>query len=404
MRVCDITNFYHLKSGGVKTYLHQKMIYFSNHSRHEHLVVVPGSHNGEKKYCNSTIRTIKAPEVPFARPYRIITDHDLVEKIIHQFRPDIIEAGCPFSIPRAAAYKRKYGCVLSGFYHSDFPKAFIQPNGGVIEKVRSLALEKAGYGFVKKLYRQTDINFAPSVTAASSLLYHGISNVSVLPLGVDLEQFHPRYRSTQLRKLCGIPGESLLLLYAGRFGKEKGLVTLQQAFEILSARQPGRFHLLLVGDGPLGPPLRKWATRRKDITVLGYMPHSQLAAVYASADLFVTACAVETFGLTILEAQASGLPVAAVASGAVTESVCPGASVLAEPGIPEALAELISQIAEKELRGLGIRARKFMEVNYAWAITFNKLFAHYETLTGCRRPNRQTMSPSGVTSQTIAGA
>ncbi len=404
MRVCDITNFYHARSGGVKTYLHQKMMYFANYSRHAHLVIVPGSRNEEKRYCNSIIRTIKAPEVPFARPYRIITDLDLVEQIIHQFRPDIIEAGCPFSIPRAAAYKHKYGCVLSGFYHSDFPKAFVRPNGGVIEKARSLALEKAGYGLVKKLYCQTDINFAPSVTSASALLFHGISNVSVLPLGVDLEQFHPRRCGKHVRKLHGVPEESLLLLYAGRFGKEKGLITLQQAYEILSDRQSGRFHLLLVGDGPLGPLLKKWALGRQDVTVLGYMPHKQLAGVYASADLFVTACAVETFGLTILEAQASGLPVAAVASGAVTESVCPGASILAEPGMPEALAESISLLAEKDLRGLGTRARKFMEVNYAWSITFNKLFAHYENLIGCRRPNRQRMSPSGVTSHTIAGA
>lgn len=380
------------------------MIYFPNQNHHEHLVIVPGSHNGEKKYCNSTICTIKAPEIPFARPYRIITNIGLVEEIAKKFCPDIIEVGCPFFIPWAVAYKRKYGCVLAGFYHSDFPKAYIRPTGGVIKRVRSSALEKAGYTFVKKLYRQMDINFAPSISAASSLLSHGINNVSVLPLGVDLEQFHPRYRNRHVRKLHGIPGESLLLLYAGRFATEKGLVTLQQAYEIVSARHPGRFHLLLVGDGPLGPLLKEWALKRGDVTILGYMRHKQLAAIYASADLFVTAGEVETFGLTILEAQSSGLPVVAVASGAVTESVCPGASILAEPRIPEALAESICRISEENLRSLGARARKFMEVNYGWAKTFNMLFAHYENLTGYRCLNLETVSSSGVTSHTIAGA
>ncbi|MQL52003.1 glycosyltransferase [Desulfofundulus thermobenzoicus] len=149
----------------------------------------------------------------------------------------------------------------------------------------------------------------------------------------------------------------------------------------------------------MGAALREWASGRDDVTIWGYLQGRELSEVYASADLFVTAGRAETFGLTILEAQASGLPVVAVASGAAPEAVAPGAGVLVVPDDPGALTRAIAGLAGQNLRAMGRLARQFMEVNYGWEKTFGKLFAHYERLLGCL-----PRESSGATGRQIAGA
>lgn len=402
MKICDLTNFYHEQSGGVKTYLHQKMHYIAGCHGVEHLVIVPGASNTEKRQGNSIIQRLKAPELPFARPYRLITDAGRVDELIGQFRPDIIEVGCPYFLPLAIATRRKYHCRLAGFYHSDFPRAYVRTTARIIGRIPAAMLERAAFAYVRAMYRRMDLTLAPSRTAAETLIRHGVGNVQVLSLGADMENFHPGLRSRWLRLRLDIAPEQLLLLYVGRFAREKGLDVLTRAFDLLSAQYPGHYHLLLIGVGALEMELREWAAGR-DVTVGSYLPADQVAAIYASADLFVTAGRAETFGLTILEAQASGLPVVAAASGAAGETVAPGAGVLVRPDDPAGLAAAIAGLPAQNLRSLGQMARRYVEVNYGWEKTFHKLFAFYRELLGYRR-QPLAEAPSGATGRKIAGA
>ncbi|OAT87113.1 glycosyltransferase [Desulfotomaculum copahuensis] len=402
MKICDLTNFYHEQSGGVKTYLHQKMDYIADCRGVEHLVIVPGAANLEKRRGNSTIQRLKAPELPFARPYRLIMDAGRVDELLGQFSPDIIEVGCPYFLPLAIAARRKYHCRLAGFYHSDFPRAYVRTTARLIGRIPAAMLEKAAFAYVRAMYRRMDLTLAPSLAVASALVRHGVGNVQVLSLGVDMKNFHPGLRSRWLRLRLGIAPEQVLLLYVGRFAREKGLDVLMPAFELLSAQHPGRYHLLLIGGGALEGELREWAAGRA-VTVGGYLPADQVAAVYASADLFVTAGRAETFGLTVLEAQASGLPVVAAASGAAAETVAPGAGVLIRPDDPAGLAAAIAGLPTQNLRSLGRQARRYVEVNYGWEKTFRKLFAFYRELLGFRR-QPLAEAPSGATGRKIAGA
>jgi len=403
MKICDITNFYHEKSGGVKTYLHQKMEYIGRCRSDEHLVIVPGPVNAERWIHKSLLCRIKAPELPLARPYRLITDLWRVNYIIERFQPDIIEVGCPYFLPWAIAARRKNSFCLVGFYHSDFPRAYVRPAAGRIGKMPAALLEKGAFAYVRSMYRRMDLSLAPSSFAASALYLHGVKSVRVLPLGVDLDNFHPRFRLRQFGTRLGIPPGSLLLLYVGRFAPEKGLEVLRRAFESLADREPGRYHLLLIGEGPLGDCLREWAAERGDVTVGGYLQGRMLAEAYASADLFVTAGRAETFGLTILEAQASGLAVVAAASGAAPEAVAPRAGVLVEPGDPVALAAAVAGMAGQNLRELGWKARKHMEVYYGWDKTFTRLFTYYEQLMSQPLLQLAAAAPSGATVRRIAG-
>lgn len=403
MKICDITNFYHEKSGGVKTYIHQKMDYIHRYRFAEHLVIVPGDRDSEKQYQGSKFCQVNAPQLPMARPYRLILDFRRVNALIDNFNPDIIEIGCPYFLPWAVAVRRKRRCRLVGFYHSDFPRAYVRTADRVIGRLPASLLEKGAYSYVRAMYRSMDLTLAPSGQAASVLLRYGVDKVSVLNLGVNLADFNPGHRNPYLRTCLGIPPECVLLLFVGRFATEKGLDVLQQAIEVLAAEHPGRYHLLLIGEGPQGGALRDWAARQGSVTVGGYLQRKDLAEVYASADIFVTAGWAETFGLTILEAQASGLPVVTAASGAAAEAVAPGAGVLVEPRDPVRLAGAIARLSAQNLRSLGGLARRHVEVNYGWDKTFGKLFTHYERILERRPRWLESRGPSDVTGWKIDG-
>ncbi|MBC7325261.1 MAG: glycosyltransferase [Moorella sp. (in: Bacteria)] len=405
MRICDLTNFYHGKSGGVKTYLHQKMAYLARFRSDEHLVIVPGPANAEEKYGRSTICRVRAPELPGSGAYRLIFNTGRVNALIREFRPEIVELGCPYFLPWALAARRRYGFRLTAFYHSDFPHALARSAARLAGKIPGALLEKSAAAYVRAMYRRTDLTLAPSLDAAARLSSLGIPGVQVIPLGVDLEHFHPRHRRLRLRLRLGLSSQQVLLLYVGRFTREKGLDVLRRAFESLTARNPGRYHLLLIGEGPLGDELRNWAANRGDVTVGGYLQGKQLAEVYASADIFVTAGWAETFGLTILEAQASGLPVAAVTSGAARQTVAPEAGFLVEANDPLSFAAAVARLAGRDFRTLGCLARQYVEVNFGWEKTFCQLFSLYEKLlTNRLRTRPETPAASGATGRRIARA
>jgi glycosyltransferase involved in cell wall biosynthesis len=111
--------------------------------------------------------------------------------------------------------------------------------------------------------------------------------------GVDLELFHPRPKT-----LFDYPRP--ILLYVGRVSKEKGIE------DFLKVKTPGT--KLIVGDGPIREKLQK---QYPEAVFLGYRRGEALAEVYANSDLFVFPSKTDTFGLVLIEALASGLPVAA---------------------------------------------------------------------------------------------
>lgn len=154
--------------------------------------------------------------------------------------------------------------------------------------------------------------------------------------GVDLQRFAPSRRRDDL-----LPGE-FSVLYAGRLTKEKGVELLADAFLAARERDP-RLHLCLAGGGPEEGYLRE---RLGDAaTFLGWLHGDVLAEAYASADAFLFASRTDTFGQVIQEAQASGLPVIAVAENGPLSIVEDGVSGLLRAAEPAALAEALVQVA-----------------------------------------------------------
>ena len=133
-------------------------------------------------------------------------------------------------------------------------------------------------------------------------------------------------------------------MYAGRLTKEKGVDLLAESFLEARWRDP-RLHLVLAGGGPEEDALRERLGYAA--TFLGWLAADALARAYSSADLFLFASRTDTFGQVILEAQASGLPVVAVAEGGPTSLIEHGETGLLVPADVEALADALVGLVQR---------------------------------------------------------
>jgi len=205
-------------------------------------------------------------------------------------------------------------------------------------------LEAVARAALGAFYSAPRLVLSPSPSADSSLSALGVDGAKVgrWERGVDVERFDPAKADPN-----SFPGE-IKILYAGRLTREKGVDLLADSF-LRAHRSDPRLHLLLAGGGPEEEELR--ARLGESATFLGWLGGEDLARAYASADAFLFASSTDTYGQVILEAGASGLPVAAVAEGgpaALIENRHTG--LLCRPD-PDHLAGALLQLAsEPEFR------------------------------------------------------
>jgi glycosyltransferase involved in cell wall biosynthesis len=230
----------------------------------------------------------------------------------------------------------------------------------------------------------------PSSESAAALSAHGVQRVHMWRRGVDDQRFHPRHRSSGLRRALASNGE-VLVGFVGRLAVEKQVDLLAD-----TSRLPG-VRLVIVGDGPAAPALRKALPKA---TFVGVRLGAQLARLYASLDIFVhtgpyetfgqavrrpwpavrflghirdrvelagllatadVALApgpVETFGLAALEALASGTPVVCSAESALPEVI--GDAGRAARGSGRAYAAAVQSLMSRPDRRAAARERAAM--------------------------------------------
>ncbi len=234
--------------------------------------------------------------------------------------------------------------------------------------------------------------YALSSTRAEALQDLGIPDVQVLPLGVDLNVFSPSRRDPALRAAWGAsappyPKSAPVLIYAGRLDSEKQPDILLDAFEQLPTSLGAV--LVLMGDGPARQEIEVRAgslrAQGRTVHVTGYVKDREsLASHLASADVYVSAMAHETFGISILEAQACGLPVVGVRSGAMPDRVSASLGHLAPPDDAEAFASAIQAALSDDLADMGRRARQHVEASFAWDRTFRRVLGFYDDALAAR--------------------
>lgn len=171
--------------------------------------------------------------------------------------------------------------------------------------------------YLARFHRRAQTTLVPTGQLAGELNDLGVHDVRVLRRAVDTMRFHPQRRSDALRQTWGADVDAPVVLSVGRVAPEKNLHVVIAAYRALARRVPGA-RCVIVGDGPDRAALE---AAHPDVIFAGTRRGDELAAYYASADLFVFPSLTETFGNVVLEAMASGVPVVAYAEAAAREFI-----------------------------------------------------------------------------------
>jgi len=313
---------------------------------------------------------VRLPSVPLPRyrSFRIGLPLRHLHTALVGHRAELVHLASPFvlgSSAVAAAGRERLPTVA--VYQTDVPAYARVYRAGRLG-------EAAAWRWLRRIHNAADRTLAPSAASAASLREHGIRRVWLWGRGVDTERFDPARRSPRLRHELA-PGGELLVGYVGRLAPEKRVDLLWQA-----ARLPG-VRLVVVGDGPAAAALRR---ALPGAVFLGARHGTDLATIYASLDVFVHSGPCETFGQTLQEAAASGLPVVAPAVGGPLDLVDDGRTgCLVPPGDAGALAGQVARLAgDPRLRLAMGRAGRDKMMGRSWRALGDQLIGHYSAVLG----------------------
>lgn len=253
---------------------------------------------------------------------------------------------------------RRLGLPVCGTYHTDFPSYALRLS-------RDPALEDVTWQYMRWFYGQLDRVASPSPSTRDHVVAHGFEPMrqTVVGRGVDTTSFRPSLRRASLRRAWG--PHRTKLLYVGRVSEEKNLYCLAQAFRSLRERGAD-VDLVIVGDGPYRGAL-ECELAGTGAVFTGTLRGEALAAAYASADLFVFPSETDTFGVVLIEAQASGLPAIVAEQGGPKDCIRPGETgFVVDPMTPAALADRIATLVEDPA---ALAARRDACVAHAAAMT-----------------------------------
>jgi len=208
-------------------------------------------------------------------------------------------------------------------------------------------LRKPIVAYLRKFHNATACTMVPTRELMRTLSENGFANLKVVSRGVDTKLFNISKRSTSLRASWGATENTTVLISVGRMAPEKNLDQVLKTYEAL--KNTGKaFKLVMVGDGPLKEQFQQ---RYPEIIFPGMLSQTNLAAYYASSDLFVFPSQTETFGNVTLEALASGIPVLAFDCAAARDWVQRGINgwLVAENNPDGFAAQAVSVVNNKEV-------------------------------------------------------
>lgn len=375
LTICDVTQSYAVRGGGVKTFLSEKRSFLMERTDAHHVLMVPGPEDRVTHEGRAVTIEIKSPQVPGSPNYRLLLRSPALLDALSFAKPDIVECQDAYNLPwTALCYRnRNPETALVAGYHTDFPSVYVerylQPRAGafVARKARRLA-----YRYAANLYKRFDAFYTLTQVAAEHFAELGLPDAQILTLGADTRLFHKAQRSAELREELGMRENQPLLIYAGRIDKEKKARVVVDAFRKLPASWGAG--LVMLGDGKERETLASDCAGLK-VHFPGFVDDRETLATYlASSDIYVTAMENETFGISVIEAQAAGLPVVGVKAGAMTDRVPASLGRLGPCGDADAMAANVAAVWMDRLSEMGARARAHVLENFSWPKTFEKLY------------------------------
>ena len=374
---CDLTQSWSAKGGGVGTYIRHKRRHILDRGRDRHLLIIPGQHDGTviDENGRAITVTIASPRVPGSPNYRLLLRNRAVRNALARHRPDLIECQDAYNLPWAAiAHGRAFPhTALVAAYCTDFPTVYVRHwvakrFGAAVGR----GAARLAYAYAARLYRRFDALFAMSENGgAATLRALGAGRVDIVPLGVELGEFSPAKRNPALRASLGVGDDEPIIIYAGRVDQEKRAEVVVEAFLQLPAEL--KAFLVLIGDGSLRDGLAAQLAGRRAVLPGFIDDRPELARWLASADIYASAMANETFGISVIEAQASGLPVVGVAAGAMIDRVTPEIGRIGPIGDAAAMARNICDVWAAD-HGAMARASALHAQQFCWSNSMETLF------------------------------
>jgi glycosyltransferase involved in cell wall biosynthesis len=231
-------------------------------------------------------------------------------KLWTENRPDVVHLVTEGPLGSSAlAAARKLGIPVSSDFHTNFHSYSRHYGFGWLYKTVAAHL--------RNLHNRTDATLVPTRELRDTLAKDGYMNLQVVARGVDTTLFHPSKRSKALRREWGLVGDDLAVIYVGRISAEKNLPLVLRTFKAMQAINPN-LKLVLVGDGPVRADLQR---QNSGYIFAGMRTGEDLAAHYASGDIFLFPSMTETYGNVTVEAMASGLAVVAYRYAAAAEHI-----------------------------------------------------------------------------------
>lgn len=276
---------------------------------------------------------------------------DDAEEVIESFQPDIVHVhdGSLLSF-RLLRKAEAAGIPLLATAH--FLPRFIFQYVNLGSKLETIA-DNIAWEISVRLLNPFDHVVFPTKTQQRLFQQNGLTVPStVISNGVDTRRYHPgEIPETDLGVWTSLP-EGQRILFVGRIAKDKDIEVLIQAMPAIWAEQ--KAHLLLVGRGNDRGRLEELAL---DLGVshcvhfLGFVPESDLPALYRSVDVFAIASICEVQSIPTLQAAATGLPIVAVNEGALPELTQQEQNgFLVKAGQPEAMGKAIVRVLQDKVR------------------------------------------------------
>lgn len=368
LKIALVSDWYFPKIGGVAAHMHDLARYLGRRGHDVDIITNDLSTGKEGELRVEGIGLVKVPgrvvnglginagvfakNVSYLYPF--LGRYDVVHGQ-HAFTPLSLKAASAArklgkaSLLTTHSVNFENSSALKGLAHMSFPyfKYYLR------NPHRIVAVSKASREFIKRF---TDVP------------------VEVIYNGIDIKKFHNDWDRGSSRRDLELPGENLIL-YVGRLEPRKGVGVL------ISAMKHVEGTLLIAGTGSILPLLKEKAKRLGVLNrtrFLGHVEHSKLPKLYAASDVFVLPSLSEAFGIVLLEAMASGVPVIGTNVGGIPE-IIDGCGILTRPGDPKELASAINSVLNNQnfARRLGKLGRRKAERIYSWDIIAKKVEALY---------------------------
>ena len=370
MRIAIITESFLPNVNGVTNSI-LRLLEFCDAYGHEAMVIAPESGAPIDSYLGFKVKYV--PSVNIKKIIPIGIPNFSIRHFLEGFNPEIIHLASPTIL---GAYMINVGQELGiptlSMYQTDL-SGFARHYGLTLG---NLTLQKR----IARIHENSNRTLVPSRSAASDLKKYGVSNVFVLPRGVDLQLFSPIRRDEALRNVWRNGRPKYLVGYMGRIANEKSIEDLS----VLN--DDNRIQLVIIGDGPARERIKRILP---NAIFQGHLSGEDLATKIASLDIFVHTGRHETFCQSLQEALASGIPAVAPASGGPLDLIQHGFNgQFFTPGHNREMKKAVYSILEGDLESYEFAARESV-ISRDWDSINKRLFNHYHELINTRKIRRE---------------